>query len=55
MTEAKEFGPQLGRAYYELLSEYNTLKHLLEEYAKRGPLPPALMAQLPKLKAYRVT
>ena len=54
--EVKEFGPYLGRYARELLSEYRTLKHAVEEYAKRKErLPLAIQVQLPKLNALRAS
>ena len=54
--EKKEFGPYLGRYTRELISEYRTLKHSVEEYAKRKEqLPLAIQVQLPRLNALRAS
>lgn len=50
--EKKEFGPYLSRYTQETLSNYNALKHNIEQYTKAGlPLPPALQARLPEFNA----
>ena len=52
----KDFGPYPGRYTRELISEYRTLKHIVEEYAKRKEqLPPAIRMQLPKLNSLRAS
>ena len=54
--KVKEFGPYPGRYTRELVSEYKTLKHTVEEYARRKErLPLAIQVQLPKLNALRAS
>jgi hypothetical protein len=54
--KVKEFGPYPGRGTRELISEYRTLKHIVEGYASRGEqLPLAIQVQLPKLNALRAS
>ena len=54
--KVKEFGPYPGRYTREIISEYKTLKHTVEDYAKRREqLPLAIQVQLPKLNALRAS
>lgn len=56
MSEKKEFGPYPGRYSREMISEYTTLKNTVEEYTReKRPLPIAIQAQLPKLKALKAS
>ena len=47
---------QKGRYYYELMSEYRSLKRMVETYTRAGkPLPTRLKAWLPKLKSLEIS